>query len=487
MFASVNPTFRSARRAPRSILNVVFWLAALATLGTQGWAAEAAFGPLYQEFRLTLAPGHRTEALGPLYYTEHKESTRLWAVPPLLSYTLDSETDFAEFDFAYPVLTYDRFGSEYRFHIFQLFSFAGGKTQSETNVSRFTLFPLYFQQRSAIPEKNYTAVIPFYGRLKNRLFRDDVNFVMLPFYVESRKRDVVTDNYVYPFFHLRHGDGLSGWQFWPITGHEHKTVTTHPNVWGENETVAGHDKWFVLWPFYFNQTTGLGTTNTAHQQGLLPLYNRLRSPSRDSTSFPWPLGITHTIDREKRYTEWGTPWPLVVFDRGEGKTTSRIWPLFSQSHNATLESDWYLWPVYKYNRINSPPLDRRRTRILFFLYSDTLEKSTETGAARHRVDLWPLFTARRDFDGSRRLQLLAPLEPFLPNNKSIDRDYSPVWTVWRSEKNPQTSAASQSLLWNLYRRDTAPEIRKYSLLFGLFQYQSSAAGKRWRLLYIPLG
>jgi hypothetical protein len=48
-------------------------------------------------------------------------------------------------------------------------------------------------------------------------------------------------------------------------------------------------------------------------------------------------------------------------------------------------------------------------------------------------------------------------------------------------------ATSQSLLWNLYRRDSTPGAKKCSLLFGLFQYQSSPEGKRMRLMYIPLG
>ena len=61
---------------------------------------------------------------------------------------------------------------------------------------------------------------------KDRLFRDEIFFVMFPIYSETRKRDVVTDNYLYPFFHLRHGDGLHGWQFWPVVGTEHKDVTT---------------------------------------------------------------------------------------------------------------------------------------------------------------------------------------------------------------------------------------------------------------------
>src|SRR5438093_751617 len=426
------PQIMAHLTAPKAKKRLVCWLFCWSILMTgvaTAWAGEAAYGPAYQEFRLTLAPGQRTEAVGPLFYTERKESTRLWAVPPLFSKTVDEQTDFAEIDFLYPLLSYDRFGTEYRLHFFQLLSFSGGTTQSETNVSRFTLFPLYFQQRSAIAEKNYTAVIPFYGHLKNRLFRDEVKFVMMPFYVQSRKRDVVTDNYVYLFFHLRRGNGLRGWQFWPLTGHEHKVVTSQTNVWGDAEMVPGHDKFFVLWPFFANQTIGIGTTNPAHQQVLLPLYSRMHSPQRDSTSYLWPLGVTHTIDREKKYTQWGTPWPLIVFDRGEGKTTSRVWPLFSQSHSATLESDWYLWPVYKFNRITSAPLDRQRTRILFFLFSHVVEKNTETGAALRRTDLWPLLTARRDFDGSKRLQMFAPLEPILPNNKSIERDYSPLWSV----------------------------------------------------------
>ena len=116
---------------------------------------------------------------------------------------------------------------------------------------RFTLFPLYFQQRSPDPNENYTALVPFYGHLKNRLFRDEIFFVMFPIYSETRKRDVVTDNYLYPFFDLRHGDGLHGWQFWPLVGTEHKDVTTQTNGFGEIETIGGHDKFFALWPVHF--------------------------------------------------------------------------------------------------------------------------------------------------------------------------------------------------------------------------------------------
>lgn len=444
-------------------------------------------GPLYSRFKLTLDEGERTEIVSPFFYSEQKESQHQWALPPFYSHTEDPVTESEEYDFLYPVLTYDRYGEEHRWQFFQLFSTAGGKNQDNNKTHRFTIFPVYFQQRSTDPVLNYTAVVPFYGHILNRLFRDEIDFVMFPAYSRTRKKDVVTRNMPYPFFHLRDGDGLHGWQLWPFTGREKKILTFPKNTYGETVTNGGHDNFFVCWPFFTRTTNGIGTGNVVSQEGLIPFYVLYRSKLRDSTSYGWPLGVTHTVDREKKYVEWDTPWPLIEFAHGEGKTEQRVWPFFSQAHSPTLEADWYAWPIYKYNSINSPPLYRDRTRILFFLYSDMNMKSTETGRSMRRTDLWPFFTHHRDYSGKERLQVLAILEPIFPNNKSIERDYAPVYSFWRSEKNPKTHAASQSLLWNMYRRETAPDYKKISLLFGLFKYESTPAGKHWRVCYIPVG
>ena len=262
-------------------------------------AGPPSAGPLFDEFPLTLAPGHRIEALGPLFYNEQKGTQQTWAVPPLLSYSQDPAPGLKEFDFLYPVLTCDRYGQQYRWQFCQFLSFAGGPTQRENARDRFTLFPLYFQQRSSDPSEDYTAVVPFYGHLKHRLFKDEISFVMFPFYAETRKKDVVTDNYVYPLFHLRRGDGLKGWQFWPLGGHEQKVITTRTNLFNEVQTVPGHDDWFALWPLFFNDHTGLGTTNPVWQQTSLPAYSLTRSPLRDSTTVLWPSLHPHDGSREE--------------------------------------------------------------------------------------------------------------------------------------------------------------------------------------------
>ena len=463
----------------------VWILLGVASQSQTAAADELDAGLMFDQFSLTLDEGRRTEVLGPLFYDQTKDSEHTFAVPPLFSHVSDPITESEEFDFVYPLLTYDRYGHEYRWQLLQLLSFSGGQNQADVPAHRFTLFPFYFQQSSPDPALNYTALFPVYGHLNNRLFKDEISFALFPLYAQTRKRDVVTDNYVFPVFHLRHGDGLHGWQFWPLVGHEHKDVTIKTNRFGDAETVGGHDKLFALWPVFAKETTGVGTENPQRLFSVLPAFSYSRSPNRDSTSVLWPF-FNWIDEREKKYREWEVPWPFVVIARGEGKTTTRVWPIFSRAHNATTESDFYLWPLYKYNRVHSDPLDRERTRILFFLLSDLSEKNTQTGAARKRFDLWPLFTHRQDFNGNARLQVFAPIEPMLPNSKSVERNWSPVWSIWRTEKNPKTGCASESFLWNLYRREKTPASKKCSLLFGLFQYQSDAKAKRLRLFYIPL-
>ncbi len=476
-----------ARQIPNHALSyILLWVVAIVCqFPRAAFADSVSAGFLFDEFDLTIDIGHRTEAAGPFYYNQDLETQHTWAIPPLFSYSFDPATESKEYDFLYPLLTYDRFGDQYRWQIGQLFSISGGETQTEKYRDRTTIFPFYFRQRSSDPRENYTAFFPIYGEIKNRLFRERVYFVMWPIYIQSKKADVITDNYVYPFVHVRHGDSLSGWQFWPFYGTEHKDPTSSTNGFGDVQIIGGHDKSFILWPIYFDQKLGIGTANPQHSRGYIPAYAYTRSPLRDSTTVLWPF-FSHVDDREKKYREWDLPWPLIEFARGEGKTMSRVFPFYSKGHSQYLESDFFFWPIYKFNRVHADPLDRTRTRICFFLFSDTIEKNTETGAHKRRVDLWPIFTYHRDFTGNTRLQILAPLEPYLANNKSIERDYSQLWSIWRSEHNPRTGASSQSLLWNLYRRDTTSTSKKTSALFGLFQSKSDPKGKTVRLFYIPI-
>jgi hypothetical protein len=99
------------------------------------------FGPAYDRYPQVLSPGSRTEVLGPLFGWETSERGRLFRFTPLFSLYRDSVVEQTEFEVAYPILAFDKFGKEYRFHIFQVLSWSGGESLKGGDTQRTTISP----------------------------------------------------------------------------------------------------------------------------------------------------------------------------------------------------------------------------------------------------------------------------------------------------------------------------------------------------------
>ncbi len=461
------------------------WLRLLAVAAT-GVAGAAELGPLTATAPAVMQPGERHEAAGPFFSAETSGTQHWWAFSPLLRSFRDPALGRVHFDLIYPLLTYDRFETEYRWQLLQWLNVAGSQTIADATNSdtktRRNLFPFVFWQKSASGTNDYLAVVPFYGRMENHFFRDEVRFVALPLWVVTKKAGVETFNVPAPFFHVRRGAGVSGWQLWPLAGHEIREVTWKTNLIDELELIPGHEKSFFAWPLAFFEKTALGTTNPVTQRTVLPLFSAVRSPALDSTTVLWPF-FNHTQDRKNRFEEWGTPWPFLGWANGEGKTARRFWPLWGTERTPTRARNFVVWPFYDHREINKPALASDRWRSLFFLYDHSRDVSRPSGARNERRDLWPLFYWKRDFEGRERFQAIAPLETLIKNNESVDRIYSPLWSVYRSEKNPVRGMASQSLLWNLWRRDVSTNASKTSSLFGVIRTRRNADGRQWRFFW----
>lgn len=460
-------------------------------------------GPLACQFRLTLEPGIRTEILGPVGSWQEAwdsppgiqagptsnaapspvaEAVLSLAVAPLFGLRSQPSVEALSWDLLYPIMTYDRYGGESRWQLAQLVNYTTQVHSDGARSQAYTVFPLFFHRQSTDPERDYLAVWPFYGYMQKRLFRDETRFLLWPLYAQTRKKDVLTDNYMVPLVHVRRGDGLRGWQVWPLLGHEHKAITTRTNLFGEPVAVPGHDSLFALWPIYLRRDSEIGSTNPVRQRMVLPFYVGDHSPALDRDMYLWPLGLSLLDHHAEGYHQVGAPWPFIVFARGQNREVNRVFPLFSHSQLPGMDSRMWAWPIYRHQRLDMGPLQRERTRILFYLYTGATDHDTNTSQVARRTDLWPLFIARRDFAGRERFQCFALLEPILSRNTSLEQIYSPIWSIWRAEKNRRTGTSSQSLLWNLYRCDRTPTTKKCSLLFGLVRYERGPDGSRWRWL-----
>jgi hypothetical protein len=448
--------------------------------------AEIAAGPIFDKVSLTLESGARTESAGPFFYRQETAAATQWGVPPFYAQISQPDVDAFNCEALPPLFSYHRFGRESTTLITPLINIYGGRYQSGAEYRRAMVFPFYYRQTGTDASRNYFALFPFYGTIKNKFLRNEIHFTLFPIYIQSRKRDVVTDNFLYPLIHTRTGNGMSGWQFWPLLGLENKVPTTRTNLLGNVEVIGGYEKLFLVWPFFFEETTGIGTERQSYYQALWPFYTQMSSPQRTSTGIIFPF-FTTTDEREKKYREYDFPWPFFVIARGEGKTITRFFPLYDASHNESLRSRTYLWPVYMNRSYEAGgALGRANTRWLVYGLVRVDEKNLQTGETRRRLDSLPLFTYRRAWDGRERLQVLAILEPLLPDNGAVQRIFSPLWSLWVSERNPTNQTSSQALLWNLYRHDSAPELKRTSLFFGLFQHRRTPQQDVLRIFFIPI-
>ena len=435
-------------------------------------------GPLFHDLALTLSLGDRVEAIGPLVWTEKTPTLTGWGLNPLVSYRSEVGVERTQFDFLYPLVTHDRYGDQGRWQVLQFLSWGGGPGSDGTTAQRFTVFPFYFQQNSTDPAQSYQALLPFYGTLKNRLFRDEIRFLAFPLWMQTRKRDVITDNYLAPFLHRRRG-GANGWQLWPVYGQETRVPLRRTSKLTDlPEIVPGHEKRFLAWPFLLSEIQGVGSANPTTNRAVLPLLSTTRSPNQDNTTVLWPF-FTKTVNREKQFEEWGAPWPFIGWANGEGKSARRIWPLYGRAANTNVSSLFVLWPAYSRKDLVTENLERKSTRGLLYLWNDVSVRDRQSGAEYRRRSLWPLVYHWRDREGRERLQLLAGAEGAFPYNEGIQRAWSPLWSLYRSEKNPKADAASQSLLWNLWRRESQTGKNQSSFLFGFVKSETTAEGRAW--------
>jgi len=212
------------------------------------------------------------------------------------------------------------------------------------------------------------------------------------------------------------------------------------------------------------------------------------------------------VDKRKGIERWDAPWPFVNFTRGK-KEENRVFPFYANEVDGEDEEGFFLWPLYRYYKTTLEDHKRTRKTVFLFLYSDIKEEQiAEGGRNGRRIDLWPLFSYKRDGEGNRSFHFLSILEPFLPNNEGIERNYSPFWRLYEWEKGSDGREVS-SFLWNSYRREVSKEglkvqVRpiipiisyykewerktKFDFLGGLLGYSSTPDKNTIKFFFIPI-
>ena len=165
---------------------------------------------------------------------------------------------------------------------------------------------------------------------------------------------------------------------------------------------------------------------------LIPFYSMEKAPDRFSLTLPWPVGVTRTVDHQKDYREWGIPWPIITCPRGRQKGHTHG-PCLKAIKAPINKKGFVAWPLLRFQNKRDTVSVKNINKYSFTLQAREETQRSNDEVMRERWSLWPLFIKERKNEITST-QWMAPLEAILWNKETIQRHYSPLWAIWRSQK-----------------------------------------------------
>jgi len=428
----------------------------------------------------------RLSLLGPLISFDRTGEETTTALRPLLHTSTDNKTGNSASYYAYPLASSESTPDVSRFQLLHLLQKDVFRKAEPADAERkFMFFPFIINGASK-KYGPYTSVFPLYGDIYERFWRDEYHYVLFPLYSRTVKKGTTNYNLLWPFFSRTVGEKETGFQFWPLYGHAEKDGV--------------YSSTFALWPIFSKETRGLDTDNPSSRFNIFPLYSEFDSTYIRSRTWLWPF-FGHSTNSRENEEEWDILWPFWLTVRGEKRNITKFLPFYSDEESRDATRNWYLWPLYRIDTMQSTVYRQERQKLLYFLYSDRTESWAVDGKSRRRTAMWPLFVYNRDADDNMSLTLPAPVEPIL-DKEGIEKSWAPLWRVYVQNWNGRGDS-SLSLFWNLYWHENssesvawelfplcsyrgAKESTEIKLLKGLLAYRGESDRGSFSLFWLPL-
>lgn len=402
-----------------------------------------------------------TEAIGPLFFSQTGDGRTQHGVRPLYLTTTTGDTH--EGSLLYPFFTWRRQDGFRTFSFFQLVNTRTDTAGVGPADERFDVWPFWFSRDTGDPATSYRAWFPFGGVIKHRFGRDRLAFTAFPFYAHTEKAGRHVTHAPWPFLRFIGGDGHAGFEFWPF--------------YGRVARDGDYERQFWLWPFGYRSARNLSDPEPDVKLGVLPFYARETGPGYRSATCVWPFfGYTHRT-APCRYEERRYFWPFLVQGRGDDRRVNRWAPFYTHSLIKGSEKTWLLWPLLRQQNWQADGLAQEKIQLLFFLYWSLEQRSpdrTDAGSA-HKTHLWPLYSSWDNGAGHRQVQALSPFEVFFPRNDTVRRLWSPLFALYRYDRQPDTTER-HALLWNAITWRRGPAEREFH--FGPIASFSADAEQR---------
>ncbi len=468
------------------IISTLFLLAVLT--GQPARALEINYSPFFHGERETPdADLHRWQAIGPLVFAQTSPEKDAFGVRPFWVRFQEIERERNSLHILYPLFNHRSNPQGTTWDILNLLRFSSFSRDEAPASTTVNLFPFFFLRLDPNdPEREYFGLFPIAGNVRNLLGYDEIAWFIFPFSVRLERQNATTFGMPWPFIRFTRGDGAAGHHFWPLYGYDFR----------ENR----YERRYFLWPLGYRSTSELWKETPFRATGFLPFYAFTDSDRAKSRTYIWPF-FGYTDSQTPQYFEKRYFWPLLVQRRGDSYI-NRWAPVYTHSIRSGVDKTWAMWPIYRHEKKIERDLLHEKTQILYFVYWNLRQSNPQNPEAAPAIKrhLWPIFSHWDNGAGRQQTQVLSPLEVFFPYNDVVRTLYSPLFAIYRRDRDQ--SEVKDSLLFNfitwtrdpenstfhigpLWTHERAPETRRWEILKGLVAYNSAPDTPRFRLLWLP--
>ncbi|MFO1523083.1 MAG: hypothetical protein U1G05_13785 [Kiritimatiellia bacterium] len=479
---------------PLRILATILFLAGPSVRAGEPPRAVSDWGPFF--YRGTNVHGHAVErAVGPFW--ERKTDTEdrtLAAVRPFYSKSLDPGAQPERWlkEYVWPLGSLRGHGNTRSGWFLTVIYMRDDVTKPDSR-RRLWVLPFYFGGRTR-DGKDYAAIFPIGGTIREFLTRDEIRFILFPFWSRSSINEVRTLSILWPFYSHTTGEGLYQRRVWPF--------------WGVARKDGQYSKRFILWPFW-NQAEYFFKGAKGKAWILFPIYGKA---DLEDQSTRWYIPPFFKVAEGNGNRRISGPWPF--FQKSEGDIDKfYLFPLYGwkriedKVNERVVHRSFVLWPLGWRIGVTSPQVKQDSFQVLPFFYKNdrAFTDPADRGKDEHNRSFWPLFSSERVGDASRlRIPDLWPGK----NPGGIERNWAPLWTFYQRET--QGDARQTEFLWGMYRnvddgrgyhhwnvfpllestRESAGGDGGWRFLKGLVGWSKKQGEKKLKLLYLfelPVG
>lgn len=405
-----------------------------------------------------------------LYEKESRGRQNFFAIRPFYMSFSDKTYAFQFRSYLSPIYYKEETNYWYTWSSLFFFSGTGFKHEEGDEDEDILLTPLFLWGKGESQRENYYSVFPLYGKIRNKLSYQELNYVLFPIYSEWKYKTYKAKSIVWPLVMWGGSETRDDIRIFPF--------------YSKKEHEGKYRRFSILWPFFQWGEERLDKKEPTSYHIFFPFYNRKDSADGNmrSRAFLWfPLInslFSYGYDRKTGQTNYTALFILFQYTTSIKKDTEKLvfFPFYGYSYFANKEAE-FITPFYIRLSQNTSHL-KATSHFLLPFYSHMKNEYVQTGREDYYWKLWPLFRYHKDAEGNFGWNTLA----IIPVRFEVMEDvWEPIFSIIEYKRS-SNGEKRLHLITRLYtHRWTENESHIHIPI--LMEFSKSSTGFRYEFAY----